>query len=157
MEMEENLTADIEEFFRHNVPFSQTVNIQIVHVTRRQAHLQLPATPSNLNHINTLHAGALFTLAEATSGAVVLGTFREYFSLVVPLVTQATISFKKIAQETVEAHAAIPMELQEQVLAVLKAPQGRLQFPVAVRLTIQGTTRLVAEAKFHWYVRKSAR
>lgn len=58
--------------------------------------LMLDDRAEYLNHLNTVHAGALFTLAEATSGHYLLGQFNELPDIV-PVVRKVEIKYRKPA------------------------------------------------------------
>ena len=62
----------------------------------------------NVNHIGTMYAGALFTLAEVPGGALYLTTFdtRRF----IPIVTEMSIKFVKPAKGTVSIEIAMPDE-----------------------------------------------
>lgn len=57
---------------RRVIPFNKPHNFQIIKVADRFIKIKLPFTKNNLNHINGLHACALATLTEFTSGLVLL-------------------------------------------------------------------------------------
>jgi acyl-coenzyme A thioesterase PaaI-like protein len=78
------------------------------------------------------HAGAMFTLAESASGAVVLGAFGDQLDRAVPLPVRAEISFLKIAKGDITATAELDRPRAE-VLAELDAGR-RPEFPVEVSI-----------------------
>ncbi|MEU3452362.1 DUF4442 domain-containing protein [Micromonospora sp. NPDC006766] len=59
------------------VPFARTLDIEFVEVAPEaeggvRAVVRLPDNPEHRNHVGGPHAGAMFTLGETASGAVVL-------------------------------------------------------------------------------------
>lgn len=62
----------------------------------------------NKNHIGTMYAGALFTLAEVPGGALYLTTFdtRKF----IPIVTEMSIKFLKPAKGTISFEITMPDE-----------------------------------------------
>jgi len=70
-----------------------------------EGNLTLEFDESILNHIGTMHAGALFTLAETASGDALKAYFPELVGKAVPLLRGSKVKFKKPAEGTVVAVA----------------------------------------------------
>jgi acyl-coenzyme A thioesterase PaaI-like protein len=62
---------------RQAVPFARHVGVELLTMGDGEASAQLAKRPEGLNHIATHHAGALFTLVEAASGAAMAGLWRR--------------------------------------------------------------------------------
>ncbi len=62
----------------------------------------------NVNHIGTMYAGALFTLAEVPGGALYLTTFDT--KRFIPIVTEMSIKYLKPAKGTVSIEINMPDE-----------------------------------------------
>ena len=73
---------------------------------RRGGGDRLPDRAELTNHVGSQHAGALFTVAEAASGAAFLGAFADRLAEVTPLARSAEISYEKIAKGPIEATRA---------------------------------------------------
>jgi uncharacterized protein (TIGR00369 family) len=114
------------------VPMVRTMNLEFLEVTAERAVLRLPDQPEYHNHVGGPHAGALFTLAESTSGAIVLAAFADQLSRAVPLAVRAEIDYKKLAMGPVTATATLGRPAAE-VIAELDEG-GRPEFPVAIAL-----------------------
>jgi acyl-coenzyme A thioesterase PaaI-like protein len=114
------------------VPMVRTMNLEFLEVTPERAVLRLPDQPEYHNHVGGPHAGALFTLAESTSGAIVLAAFADQLSRAVPLAVRAEIDYKKLAMGPVTATATLGRPAAE-VIAELDEG-GRPEFPVAIAL-----------------------
>ncbi|WP_418423712.1 PaaI family thioesterase [Alistipes sp.] len=113
--------------------------------------LMLDDKAEYLNHLNTVHAGALFTLAEATSGHYLLGQFDELPDIV-PVVRKVEIKYRKPAIGAVYSNAAFLNTGKSEVLEAL-AQKGRVLLEVEVSLyDCSGTT--VMQAVFEWFVTK---
>lgn len=69
----------------------------------------------NKNHIGTMYAGALFTLAEVPGGALYLTTFDT--TKFIPIVTEMNIKFVKPAKGTV----SIEINMSDERIAELEA------------------------------------
>jgi acyl-coenzyme A thioesterase PaaI-like protein len=124
------------------VPFARTIRATFTEVSadsdgvRVTAHL--PDHESTHNHVGGPHAGAMFTLGETASGAVVLAAFADQLTTTVPLAVRAEISYLKLAMGPVRATATLGRPVAD-VLADLD--QGiRPEFPVEIELsTLDGT------------------
>ena len=57
------------------VPFVRTLGLEEVEVSDDRAVLRLPDVEAQRNHVGGPHAGAMFSLGESASGAVVLQHF----------------------------------------------------------------------------------
>lgn len=57
------------------VPMIRTLHLEYLETTPEHAVLRLPDQPEFHNHIGGPHAGAMFTLAESASAAIVMGAF----------------------------------------------------------------------------------
>jgi acyl-coenzyme A thioesterase PaaI-like protein len=115
------------------VPFARTLGIAFTSVTPTSAVAVLADDPRLHNHVGGPHAGALFSLAETASGAVVLAAFGSALDRAVPLAVRASIGYSKLALGTVTAHATLARPATE-VLAELDAGT-RPEFDVLVQLT----------------------
>ncbi|MFC6018505.1 DUF4442 domain-containing protein [Plantactinospora solaniradicis] len=120
-----------------SVPFARTLGFELVEVTPDEtggvrAVVRLPDSPPAHNHVGGPHAGALFTLGETASGAVVLGTFGQLFDRAVPLAAQAEIRYRRLAMGAVRATARLGRPAGE-VVAEFEAG-SRPEFPVSVEI-----------------------
>src|SRR5690606_13953864 len=57
------------------VPSAEHVGIVFTSISSDHAEAMLRDSPETRNHVGSQHAGALFTLGEAASGAAVIGIF----------------------------------------------------------------------------------
>ncbi|WP_189306938.1 DUF4442 domain-containing protein [Streptomyces albospinus] len=122
----------IGEMLASTVPMVRTLNLEFLEVTPERAVLRLPDQPDYHNHIAGPHAGAMFTLAESASGAIVLSAFGDQLSRAVPLAVRAEIGYKKLAKGAVTATATLGRPIAE-VVAELDAGQ-RPEFPVSIAI-----------------------
>jgi acyl-coenzyme A thioesterase PaaI-like protein len=132
------------------VPFAGFVGIEISSIGEGESLVVLPERPELANHVGSQHAGALFTAAEAASGAAFLGAFAERLGDVTPLARSAEISYEKIARGPIEARARLGVPAAE-ALATLDA-EGKVVFPCEVALTDSDGNQ-VATASVDWHVR----
>ncbi|MCX3064050.1 DUF4442 domain-containing protein [Streptomyces beihaiensis] len=126
-------TASMGEMLATAVPMVRTLNLEFDEVTAERAVLRLPDQPDYHNHVGGPHAGAMFTLAESASGAIVLTAFGEQLSRAVPLAVRADIEYKKLAKGAVTATATLGRPVAD-VVAELDAGE-RPEFPVSIAIT----------------------
>jgi len=121
------------------VPMVGTLNIEYLELNADHALLRMPDQPEYHNHIGGIHAGAMFTLAETASGAIVLAEFGDKFDSVVPLAVQATIRYLKVAMGPLTAEATMNATVDE-VLADLESGT-RPEFTVDVAIRDESGTQ----------------
>ncbi|GLU49835.1 DUF4442 domain-containing protein [Nocardiopsis ansamitocini] len=136
------MTTDNAEFVKSGlldaVPFARTLGLEFVDLAPGSATMRLPDDPAHHNHVGGPHAGALFSLAESASGAIVLGSFGDQLDRAVPLAVTAEIHYRKLAMGPVVAEARLGRPRAE-VVAELDAG-GRPEFPVAVEIRTEDGT-----------------
>jgi uncharacterized protein (TIGR00369 family) len=115
------------------VPMVRTLGLVFDEVTAERAVVRLPDQPAFHNHLGGPHAGAMFSLAETASGAVLLAAFGHLLDRAVPLAVSAQIRYLKLARGEVTATARLARPAAE-VVAELDAGQ-RPEFTVDVELT----------------------
>ena len=121
------------------VPMVGTLNIEYLELNADHALLRMPDQPEYHNHIGGIHAGAMFTMAETASGAIVLAEFGDKFDRVVPLAVQATIRYLKVAMGPLTAEATMNATVDE-VLADLESGT-RPEFTVDVAIRDESGTQ----------------
>jgi len=95
--MDSNFEA-MKPFIEKPFQFVERMGLTVIELKPRKVKLLVPLK-GNENHIGTMYAGALFTIAEIPGGALYLTTFdvaRFY-----PVVKEMTIRFKKPAKTDV--------------------------------------------------------
>jgi acyl-coenzyme A thioesterase PaaI-like protein len=133
------------------VPFVATLKIEYGQLDGTTAVCVLRDEPAFHNHVGGLHAGAMFTLAETASGALVIGNFEDLIATgVTPLAATATIDYTRLAKGDVTATAVLGRPAAE-IRAELAETGRTTQFPVAVTLgTADGET---ARMTISWALR----
>ncbi|MDT0461834.1 DUF4442 domain-containing protein [Streptomyces gibsoniae] len=122
----------IGEMLAATVPMARTLKLEFLETTPEKAVVALPDQSDFHNHVGGPHAGAMFTLGESASGAIVLAAFGEQLSRAVPLAVSAEIAYKKLAMGPVTATATLGRPAAE-VVAELDAGQ-RPEFPVEIAI-----------------------
>lgn len=133
------------------LPFNIHLGVDVVEVSALRGICTLPDRAELKNHVATQHAGALFTVGEAASGACVLGVLQENYPAIVPLARGAHIEYRKPAKGVITATAKAEGDL-DAVMATVQA-EGRALLEVRVSLTdAQGGE--VATMVVDWHLRK---
>lgn len=137
------------------VPFARTLGFEFLEIAPEaeggvRAVLRLPDTSATHNHVGGPHAGAMFTLGETASGAVVLAAFGQLLDRTVPLAVRADIAYRKLALGPVRATARLGRPPAE-VVAELDAGK-RPEFPVQVEISTDDGTP-TAEMTVIWTLR----
>lgn len=122
----------IGEMLAATVPMARTLNLDFIEAGPEKAVVALPDQGEFHNHVGGPHAGAMFTLGESASGAIVLAAFGDQLSRAVPLAVRAEISYRKLAMGPVTATATLGRPAAE-VVAQLDAGE-RPEFPVAIEI-----------------------
>ena len=129
------------------VPMVGTLNIEFLELDPQRVLLRMSDQPAYRNHIGGIHAGAMFTLAETATGAIVLGNFGLHLDRATPLAVEASIRYKKIALGPIYAEALLH-DHPEAIMATLESGE-RPEFRIEVRLSTEDWT-VTGEASFLW-------
>ncbi len=131
------------------VPFQNHVGVTLLEVGDGLASAQLEQRGETENHIQSQHAGAMFTLGEAASGAAMAGALAPVILQVRPVAAKANVAFVKIAKGTLSAHATTSRSGAE-LLAELESI-GKVSFMVQVDIRDAGA-ETVAQMDIEWHV-----
>ncbi|SFD09194.1 DUF4442 domain-containing protein [Streptomyces aidingensis] len=140
----------IGEMMAANVPMVRTLGLEFRETTPQRAVVALPDQSAYHNHVGGPHAGAMFTLAESASGAIVLAAFGDQLSRALPLAVRAEIGYTKLAMGEVTATAELGRPAAE-VVAALDAGE-RPEFPVLVAIR-RPDGAVTAEMTIVWTLR----
>ncbi|WP_338678138.1 DUF4442 domain-containing protein [Streptomyces sp. SCSIO 30461] len=121
------------EILLATVPMAATLNLEFLESSAERAVVRMPDQAAYHNHVGGPHAGAMFTLAESASGAIVIAAFGEVLNRAVPLAVSAEINYRKLAMGVVTATAALGRPAAD-VIAELNAGK-RPEFPVEIAIT----------------------
>ncbi|MDQ1712295.1 MAG: hypothetical protein QOE45_1745 [Frankiaceae bacterium] len=143
--------AALPELFKAAVPFAGFLGIAYDEVGPGHAVLRLADDPAKHNHIGTLHAGALFALAESASGVAVIAAIADKLAGVTPLAARAEITYAKVARGDVTATARVDGDVAE-ILATLDAA-GKVRFAVLVDLRDESGD-VCATVTVDWHLRR---
>lgn len=144
----------VRDRLQQAVPFASTVGVEILEVGRGTARAGLAPRPALANHLGALHAGALFTLGEAASGAAMTGAFAAEIPSLRVVAAEATVRYLKLARGRVEAQAATG-EPAAALNAKLRA-DGAVRFPVTVDF-VDEAGAAIAATQVDWRVKRRDR
>jgi uncharacterized protein (TIGR00369 family) len=140
----------VGEMLAATVPMVRTLNLQYLETTAERAVLAMPDQAEYHNHLGGPHAGAMFTLAESASGAIVIAAFGDQMARAVPLPVTSEMSFKKVAMGAITATATLGRPAAD-VIAELDEGK-RPEFPITVEIT-RGDGAVTGEMKVVWTLR----
>ena len=103
-----------------------------------------------MNHLGTLHAGALFSLAEATSGEFLLRQFHHSELEIIPVVRKGDIKYSRPAESTVYSTADFTENSVDEIYAGLKE-RGKVLIEVRVEL-YNDTDERIAVSSIQWFL-----
>jgi len=130
------------------IPFSKKLKIE--KSDKPGYILMLEEKPDLLNHLDTLHAGVLFTLAESTSGEYLLENFGGLKMDIIPVIRKAEIKYSKPGKGSIYSTADIVEPGIHEVASALEE-KGRIIIKVKVDIFTEGNQRLLT-AFFEWFV-----
>lgn len=133
------------------IPFASHVGIDLIQIGDGSCTAEMDHRPETSNHIQSQHAGAMFTLGEAASGGALGGALAPILLEVRPVAAGAQIAYVKIAKGrlTATAHTSEP---GADLLATLREV-GKVAFVVTVDITDSEGDR-VATMTVNWHVKK---
>lgn len=141
------------EMLAATVPMVRTLNLEFLESTADRAVVRMPDQADFHNHVGGPHAGAMFTLAESASGAIVIAAFGDQLARAVPLAVSAEIGYKKLAMGEVTATATLGRPAAD---VVAELDEGkRPEFPVAVQIQ-RADGAVTGEMTVVWTLRPNA-
>ncbi len=132
------------------MPFLQKIGIRIVYVEKGRARVELPFDESITNHLGTVHAGALYTIAETGGGLVI--TSAATSADIWGVAKSGHIKYKKPAKDMIYVEEEVdPDWIAERFNTVLTEGKADIPFTVHVR---GENGDIVAEVEFIYHIRK---
>jgi len=129
-----------------SLPFNKFVGLELS--SDPTYVLTLPDKVEYENHIQTVHASALFALAEASSGQCLL---REFSGIenAVPVVRNVEVKYRKPARGAISSTASLVPDKTE----VLEAFQRKRRALVPIQVSLYDSNAiLVMQATFEWFI-----
>ena len=126
------------------LPFNHHVGLR--KSSKKDVLLKLSFSPKIENHLGTVHAGAIYTLAEAASGAFLV-KHRGSRSDIGGVVRKATSKYSAPGKSTLRAYAELePSEVTDAIAKVDARGRASLSVPI----TIRSRNAIVGQFVFEW-------
>lgn len=142
----------VNQVMRTSIPLVDSTRIEVVELEPGYAKTRAPFE-GNGNHLGTMYAGVLFTVAEVIGGVMAAVTFD--MTKVLPVVKSMEIDFKRPARSDVTAEARLD---QATIERATEAAERDGKGPYELRATVtdaEGT--VVATTVAQYQVRPHAR
>lgn len=130
-------------------PFIERCGVRTLAAAPGYCHMCMPIE-SNRNHIGTMYAGALFTLAELPGGVIYLTSFD--YRRFVPIVKHMAIRFRRPASTDIEVEARLDAADSARIEATAEK-QGKCDFGWTLELK-DASGEIVAIAESLYQLRK---
>ncbi|MGB5264943.1 MAG: YiiD C-terminal domain-containing protein [Polyangiales bacterium] len=98
---------DLKFAIEKGIPFAGRSEVKVLELEPGYVKMMMPLEP-NINHVGTMYAGALFTLAELPGGAIFVSTFDA--SRFFPLIKGMEIKFLKPATTDIMVEVRLSRE-----------------------------------------------
>lgn len=131
------------------IPLNKLLGIEVVSIGDGVAETRLPFRSEVTNHIGSMHASAIFGVAEAASGCAMSGAFAPVALSIRPVAASAQVHFSKVARSALIAQARTS-ETSEGLRAKLKEA-GKVVFDVVVDVRDEAGVD-VAKVTVAWHV-----
>lgn len=130
------------------IPFNKVINLE--RSDKDQYILMLKDQSSLHNHLETLHAGVLFSVAESSSGEYLLQTFSHLKMEIIPVIRKAEIKYSTPGKGAVYSNAELISPTVREVDEMLETKK-RVVIRVRADVFNEEDQRLLT-AHFEWFV-----
>ena len=102
------------------------------------------------NHVHSFHAGAIFSLAEATSAQLLINTFKVFENNAIPLLRATNTKYRKLGLTNIYAKGIIINETKEDLISKLNEKK-RVLVEIKVDV-IDDADCIVFTGIFEWFL-----
>ncbi len=145
---------DLKIGFSQAVPMVATLGMEFVDLDQSRAAMRLPDQEDFHNHVGGPHAGAIFSLAESASGALIMANFGDRLDQATPLAVESTIRYRALAKGDITA-TAVMSRTRGQILSELDSGQ-RPEFAVDVEV-VDANGKVTSEMTIIWTLKPNRR
>jgi thioesterase domain-containing protein len=114
----------VKKLVEKKIAFVERMGLKVLELTPGYVKLMAPLR-GNENHIGSMYAGALFTLAEIPGGALILTTFDP--TKCYPVIKELTIKFLRPAQSDITTEVFLSQQQVDLVNGEI-SKQGKAEF-----------------------------
>jgi len=100
--------------------------------------------------LKTVHAGALFSLAEASSGKFLLNEFADIEFPIIPMLRKASVKYSKAVKGSIISKGKLLANKKESIVAELKE-KSRALIEVEITLYSEQDAKVMSSV-FQWFV-----
>jgi thioesterase domain-containing protein len=136
---------DLVSYLEKAIKIIEKMGMRILDFQKQSVKIMLPKEP-NVNHIGTVYAGSLFSLADFAGGVLFYSTFdlRKYY----PLLKEVTITFKRPATTDITVETSMTPEQAEGIKKIADET-GKADWALDIELKDeQGNVCCIAHANF---------
>lgn len=126
-----------------DLPFNRFIGIE-----KGDERIDLKKHDRLLNHVGTLHAAALYGLAEAATGDWIIEHLMSYYPEALALAREGNIKYKRPAVDDCHAVVDVDQVAVDKCLSMLKR---RNHATLIIPAQIFSGDTLVATAEFKWW------
>jgi acyl-coenzyme A thioesterase PaaI-like protein len=130
-----------------DIPYNQFTGLK--YSTNHEYLMMLENREVYHNHLGTVHASAMFALAEATSGCFLQNEFQQLTN-VIPVVRKVETKFKKPATGSIFSKASLIEATPQQVIDELNTRQRALVVVRVILFNEEGAN--VMQCDFEWFI-----
>ena len=141
--------ADIAAVYDH-VPYAKELGVDFVEATPGRVLCALRERDGVLNHLGSVHAGALYMFAETAAGAAVISALNVM--TYVPMVKDGKIDYLRLARGRLTVEARLDLETARGYAATADR-EGKVFFPYSVEIR-DPAGAVCAAATFTYRLRK---
>ena len=136
---------DLVGYLEKAIKIIDKMGMRILDFEKQSVKIMLPKEP-NINHVGTVYAGSLFSLADFAGGVLFFSAFdlRKYY----PLLKEVTITFKRPATTDITVETSMTPEQAERIKKITDET-GKADWALDMELKDeQGNVCCIAHANF---------
>jgi acyl-coenzyme A thioesterase PaaI-like protein len=137
--------------FIEQIPGNALLGLAVTAMGDGTAAVRLPWRDEVTNHVGTMHAAALFGIADATSGAALLSGLGDLLAKVTPIARGGDITYRGPGRTAITGRSSVSADVLAAIRAELEA-DGVSRPDVVVHLEDEDGTE-VATATFRWHLK----
>ena len=131
-----------------SLPYNRLIGLE-EHVVDGRTVISLNPTSRHLNHVGTIHACVLFSVAEAASAQALLDGFPALKEKAAVVLRAATVKYRRPASETIEGTATIDPSAASEFLARFERKGVAL---LSVSTSVRQGVVEVLSGQYTWFV-----